>query len=365
MTTDSSTPVDVTGDFSKPAVQPTLTVTKIVVNDDGGTAVVGDFNLFIDCGGGPIAVASGVANTVAAGTCTVSETDPGTAYVGTIGGDCDEAGEVTLAAGENKECTITNDDCEIDCDTEVGADIEVQPAAEIKVKFDQVTGAGKTTVKKQSTGPAAPAKYQTGTPAKYYDIKTTATFTGNVKVCVKYELSDYTPRMEKKLQLMHKKENQQWEKVTTTRDLINKEVCGNVTGFSIFSIYEFIPMEDFDDDGCTNYDELDEASGSEENGGLRDPEVFWDFYDTPTGMSYTRDKAVASTDFFALLQRFGSIGSPAIDPLSTPPAAPAYHTAFDRGASGGPNGWNLTAANGSIASTDFFAMLIQFGHTCT
>jgi hypothetical protein len=26
--------------------------------------------------------------------------------------------------------------------------------------------------------------------------------------------------------------------------------------------------------------------------------------------------------------------------------------------------WNLTAADGSIAGTDFFAMLAQFGHSC-
>ena len=64
-----------------------------------------------------------------------------------------------------------------------------------------------------------------------------------------------------------------------------------------------------------------------------------------------------------LLQRFGATGDPGGDPLTTPPAAPAYHTAFDRGAASG-DPWDLTPANGAIASTDFFAMLIQFGHDC-
>jgi hypothetical protein len=121
---------------------------------------------------------------------------------------------------------------------------------------------------------------------------------------------------------------------------------------------------DDDNDGCTDLAEQNTTPGSQTSGGLRNYHNFWDFYDTPTGMSYIRDKAVASTDFFALLQRFGATGSSSIDPLSTPPAPPAYHTAYDRGASGGPNAWDLTAANGSIASTDFFAMLVQFGHTC-
>lgn len=50
--------------------------------------------------------------------------------------------------------------------------------------------------------------------------------------------------------------------------------------------------------------------------------------------------------------------------VSAPPPAPAYHTSFDRGPSSGPNAWNLTAANGSIAGTDLFAILEQFGHSC-
>jgi hypothetical protein len=90
---------------------------------------------------------------------------------------------------------------------------------------------------------------------------------------------------------------------------------------------------------------------------------FWDFFDTPDS-SNVRDKSIAGTDFFNVLARFGATGSASIDPLSMPPAAPAYHTAFDRGASSGPNSWNLTAADGSIAGTDFFAVLAQFGHSC-
>jgi hypothetical protein len=114
-------------------------------------------------------------------------------------------------------------------------------------------------------------------------------------------------------------------------------------------------------------------SGSEFTGGLRDPKNYWDFFDTPVAIEipwpfphteFVRDRAVAAPDFFRVLQRFGATGDPMIDPRSAPPAAPAYHTAFDRGPSSGPNPWNLTAANGSIASTDVFAALAQFGHSC-
>ena len=87
------------------AKKPKLTVTKIVVNNNGGTKQVSDFPLFVDGN----AVTSGVKNTSTVGAHTVSETtDAG--YTATIGGDCAADGTITLAAGDDKSCTITNDD---------------------------------------------------------------------------------------------------------------------------------------------------------------------------------------------------------------------------------------------------------------
>jgi hypothetical protein len=116
---------------------------------------------------------------------------------------------------------------------------------------------------------------------------------------------------------------------------------------------------DADGDGCTA---KREGSPNPEYGGARSDDNVWDFFDTPNA-SNVRDGAVTAPDFFRILQRFGATGAP-VDPLSAPPPAPAYHAAFDRGPSSGPNPWNLTAADGSIAVTDFFAAVAQFGHSC-
>ncbi|MDQ7814672.1 MAG: hypothetical protein RDU25_02640 [Patescibacteria group bacterium] len=94
-----------TNKYLEPVVLPKLTVTKVVVNDDGGTAVVSDFPLFVDGD----AVTSGVENTFSSGTHTVSETNLA-GYVGTFGGDCAADGSIALAEGDIKSCTITNDD---------------------------------------------------------------------------------------------------------------------------------------------------------------------------------------------------------------------------------------------------------------
>ncbi len=86
-------------------IQPKLTVTKVVVNDNGGTAAVSSFPLFVDGTG----VISGVQNGFDVGSYVVSETNS-TSYSATISGDCDELGNVNLALGQVKTCTITNND---------------------------------------------------------------------------------------------------------------------------------------------------------------------------------------------------------------------------------------------------------------
>jgi len=82
-----------------------LTVTKIVNNNQGGSAEVADFPLFIDT----TSVTSGVATKVTPGAHVVSETSQ-TGYTGVISGDCDANGNVSVALGESKSCIITNDD---------------------------------------------------------------------------------------------------------------------------------------------------------------------------------------------------------------------------------------------------------------
>jgi Tol biopolymer transport system component len=133
------------------------------------------------------------------------------------------------------------------------------------------------------------------------------------------------------------------------------------------------PFSDFDSDGCLDSREL---HSSQVTGGRRNPQNFWDFFDTPNA-SNVRDKAVASADFNRVLQRFGATDAgPGVfyrysDPLSMPNAfVPGahranYHPAFDRaGAPAGQEAWDLSAANGAIASTDFNFALQQFGHNC-
>ena len=126
---------------------------------------------------------------------------------------------------------------------------------------------------------------------------------------------------------------------------------------------------DSDGDGCTDAQEF----GPEVSlGGQRNPNNFWDFFDTPAGAQPARDKVINVIDIGGVVARFGSTRETPptkeealAEALLPPPAAPAYHTAFDRGgAVPGQNPWSLLPPDGRINVIDVGAVVAQFGHTC-
>jgi hypothetical protein len=90
----------------------TLTVTKRVVNDSGGTKVAGDFTITINgvaaVGGNTFAgSATGTTKTLATvGAYSVSEAAVLGYHLTNASADCSG----TIAAGEQKTCVLTNDD---------------------------------------------------------------------------------------------------------------------------------------------------------------------------------------------------------------------------------------------------------------
>ena len=108
----------ITNDDTTKSSEPpaTLRVVKVVVNDNGGTAVVSDAILHVQDGMGDVAGspqagadAPGTAYSLTPGSYTVSE-DFFEGYSVKIEGDCDAGGDVDLVSGDDKTCTVTNDD---------------------------------------------------------------------------------------------------------------------------------------------------------------------------------------------------------------------------------------------------------------
>ncbi|MBW2497383.1 MAG: hypothetical protein JRF61_08945 [Deltaproteobacteria bacterium] len=92
--------------ISNDDIQPVLTLIKSVNNDNGGVLEVADFPLFVN----GIAVVSGVPTGFDAGFYAASELMQAGYEAGAWSGDCAPDGSVQLEIGDDKTCTLINDD---------------------------------------------------------------------------------------------------------------------------------------------------------------------------------------------------------------------------------------------------------------
>ncbi|MCK9356124.1 MAG: hypothetical protein M0R22_03100, partial [Dehalococcoidia bacterium] len=98
---------------------PTITVCKVLINDDGGQAVISDFEFVLTNSQGVEVGRQSPASeqepcvsfVVDEGTYTITEEGP-SGYVATFSGDCTTDGTVYLSLGDSKTVTVTNDDDE-------------------------------------------------------------------------------------------------------------------------------------------------------------------------------------------------------------------------------------------------------------
>jgi hypothetical protein len=133
--------------------------------------------------------------------------------------------------------------------TEPGTLVEVAPADDrsgtqpVSLTFASVTGGGNTTLSTDTTGPAVPAGFQLGDPPDYYEISTTATFAGNVEVCVTYDETAYEPP-ETTIRLLHFVDGV-WADITSSIDLDLNVVCGTTTSLSPFALATRFPFTGF------------------------------------------------------------------------------------------------------------------------
>ena len=124
--------------------------------------------------------------------------------------------------------------------TPAGTDVIAEPVDEgsgdspVTLTFSQVDDTGETSLQISGVGPPLPSGFSLGNPATYYELTTTATFSGSIEVCIDYTgVSFIGP--EENLKLFH--ENTGLVDVTTSLDTINKIICGVVTSLSPFAIF--------------------------------------------------------------------------------------------------------------------------------
>jgi probable HAF family extracellular repeat protein len=119
--------------------------------------------------------------------------------------------------------------------TEPGTNVVVQPvdqsgSAPVTLTFSDVTQPGGTTLTTLATGPGPPGGFSLGVPAVYYELGTTASFTGSIKICI-----DSTGTSFSGSPTLWHYENGAWVDVTTSVN--GTIVCGSVTSLSPFALF--------------------------------------------------------------------------------------------------------------------------------
>lgn len=112
------------------------------------------------------------------------------------------------------------------------------PGADVTLTFLNISEGGTVDVTTTVAGPPPPSGFQasTGTgDAVYYNISTTATFTGLVDIVIEYNPANFTdiPGM----RLFHY-EDGAWVDITTWHDVANSKLYGQTDSFSPFALFE-------------------------------------------------------------------------------------------------------------------------------
>lgn len=122
--------------------------------------------------------------------------------------------------------------------TPKGKNVNVSPGTGINMTFDEITGAGNTTVDLRNTGAPPPNGFTIypKNPPLYYSIKTTATFKNNIKICITYDDTQLTPLEESRLRFfVNESPPGKWVDITVSRDTQANIICGQVNHLTDFA----------------------------------------------------------------------------------------------------------------------------------
>jgi Putative Ig domain/Bacterial Ig-like domain (group 3) len=123
--------------------------------------------------------------------------------------------------------------------TPAGTNISVQPidattgSSPVTLIFSTVGQGGTTSLATGNAGPVPLVGFVLGTPPVYYNLATTAIFSGPITVCINYTGVGFMTLP----QLFHYI-GSVWQNVTTSVDRMNHIICGATTSLSPFAVFQ-------------------------------------------------------------------------------------------------------------------------------
>jgi DNA-binding beta-propeller fold protein YncE len=147
-------------------------------------------------------------------------------------------GTQTTTLALNPQCPNAN--------TQTGSNVVAKPSTDVTLSFASVTQPGMTTETSSGRGSAPPSNFRVGSPAVFYDVSTSATYTAPIKICFNYTGITFSPAAGPRL--FHY-ENGNWVDRTTSVDTANRIACGSVNSLSPFALFESTIVGDVNGDG--------------------------------------------------------------------------------------------------------------------
>ncbi|MHA2424082.1 MAG: OmpL47-type beta-barrel domain-containing protein [Candidatus Thorarchaeota archaeon] len=134
---------------------------------------------------------------------------------------------------------ISTVEINVNGNTPSGNNIEaIDTTTGISIVFSQITTCGITSFEQLSTAPDPPSGFRI-VGVSYYEISTTAVYSGLITVAIPYDDSQFNnPNREENLILMHESPTGGWGKITTWVDTINNIIYGECDSLSEFIIVE-------------------------------------------------------------------------------------------------------------------------------
>jgi parallel beta-helix repeat protein len=125
--------------------------------------------------------------------------------------------------------------------TAEGENVTVFPTENLSLTFQNVTAAGSTTVNKTGVGPEPPLGFEFA--GQYYDIQTTAGYSGQIEIRIIYDDSNMSLLAEEALRL-RQWNTTQWINITTYVDVVNNVIYGVSPHLSMFGVTMFAPLSE-------------------------------------------------------------------------------------------------------------------------
>jgi parallel beta-helix repeat protein len=127
-------------------------------------------------------------------------------------------------------------------ETAKGEDVTVFPIEDVGLTFETVSVAGFTTINKTVAGPEPPLGFEIA--GQYYDIQTTANYSGQIEVRITYDDAGMTQVEEEALRLRQWSVTQ-WVDITTYVDTANNVIYGIAPHLSMFGVTTIQPLSMF------------------------------------------------------------------------------------------------------------------------